>query len=281
MMEPENFRIRNRDTDDAKYNFPSDLPLRPGVNSTGKAIQIRVNQYKVNRWPDRDVYQYDVSLNVTFFSNHFKLTIPQINIGNGAEKKGKIMAVWMSQAVQNRLRQISPGASLLWDRNKLLWYFWDTHWPLNTLLTSPRSTTQFQEQRIMVDLDQEKGRAPRNPPDTVYCVIRPAKIIRMAVIQAYLSRQMPFDNSILEAISKSSNNSLEIMTYSLQASLIMLCANGPLNSTPWSSEASSARAIPSPRLTMLFLLWRAFTRQSAFAMWVSTFQPAKSIADHT
>ena len=62
-MEPENFRIRTKEvTDDAKYDFPSDLPLRPGVNTTGKAIQIRVNQYKVAQWPQRDVYQYDVSL---------------------------------------------------------------------------------------------------------------------------------------------------------------------------------------------------------------------------
>lgn len=61
-MEPENFRIRTANADDdAKYNFPSDLPLRPGVNSTGKAIQIRVNQYKVTQWPGRDIFQYDVS----------------------------------------------------------------------------------------------------------------------------------------------------------------------------------------------------------------------------
>jgi eukaryotic translation initiation factor 2C len=61
-MEPENFRVRTTNPDDdAKYNFPSDLPLRPGVNSTGKAIQIRVNQYKVTQWPGRDIFQYDVS----------------------------------------------------------------------------------------------------------------------------------------------------------------------------------------------------------------------------
>ena len=62
-MEPENFRLRTQEvTDDAKYNFPSDLPLRPGINTTGKAIQIRVNQFKVTKWPERDIYQYDVSL---------------------------------------------------------------------------------------------------------------------------------------------------------------------------------------------------------------------------
>ncbi|KAH8777302.1 eukaryotic translation initiation factor-like protein 2C 2 [Hyaloscypha finlandica] len=168
-MEPENFRLRTQEvTDDAKYNFPSDLPLRPGINTTGKAIQIRVNQFKVTKWPERDIYQYD------------------INVGNGAEKRGKIMAVWMSRAVQERLKQVSPGNSILWDGNKLLW-----------------SSTQFQEQRILVDFDAEKGRQPhpQKGPDTCYCIIRPSKKIRMGVIQGYLSKQMPFDNSILEAIS--------------------------------------------------------------------------------
>jgi hypothetical protein len=74
-MEPENFRLRTKEfTDDAKYNFPSDLPLRPGKSTVGKAIQIRVNQYKVTQWPGRDVYQYDVSFTFTFEFNDFKLT---------------------------------------------------------------------------------------------------------------------------------------------------------------------------------------------------------------
>jgi hypothetical protein len=76
-MEPENFRLRTQEvTDDAKYNFPSDLPLRPGINTTGKAIQIRVNQFKVTKWPERDIYQYDVSFNFTlnFDFNNTKLT---------------------------------------------------------------------------------------------------------------------------------------------------------------------------------------------------------------
>jgi hypothetical protein len=61
-MEPDNFRLRTKEiTDTPKYNFPSDLPSRPGINTTGKAIQIRVNQYKVTKWPESDIYQYDVS----------------------------------------------------------------------------------------------------------------------------------------------------------------------------------------------------------------------------
>ena len=56
----------------------------------------------------------------------------------------------------------------------------------------------------MVDLDAEKGRQPRpdRAPDVVKVVIRPAKVVRMAVIEAYLNKSMPWDNSILEAISK-------------------------------------------------------------------------------
>ena len=67
-----------------------------------------------------------------------------------------------------------------------------------------RSSVKFQEQRILVDFDQEKGRQPHpnKGPDTCLCIIRPAKEIRMAVIQGYLEKKMPFDNSILEAISE-------------------------------------------------------------------------------
>lgn len=54
----------------------------------------------------------------------------------------------------------------------------------------------------MVDLDAEKGRPPRTTPDQCYVMIRPTKRIRMAVLQGYLSGQMQFDDTLLEAISK-------------------------------------------------------------------------------
>jgi len=60
-MEPLNYRTYNQATDTERYQFPSNLPNRPGVNTQGKAIKIRVNQYKVLQWPQRDVYQFDVS----------------------------------------------------------------------------------------------------------------------------------------------------------------------------------------------------------------------------
>jgi eukaryotic translation initiation factor 2C len=119
-MEPINFRSYDRITDTEKYNFPSDLPLRPGVNSQGKAVQIRVNQFKVNQWPTQDIYQYDVSTTITFICRKPELTSAQIMIGNGAEKRGKIMAVWKSRTVQSKLSSLIQGP-WLWDGNKLAW----------------------------------------------------------------------------------------------------------------------------------------------------------------
>ena len=60
-MEPLNFRTYDKKSDTESYQFPSDLPLRPGLNTNGKAITIRVNQFKVMAWPTSDVHQYDVS----------------------------------------------------------------------------------------------------------------------------------------------------------------------------------------------------------------------------
>ncbi|KAF4636136.1 hypothetical protein G7Y89_g1931 [Cudoniella acicularis] len=57
--------------------------------------------------------------------------------------------------------------------------------------------------RVSVNLDAEKGRAPRpgREPDVCYAIIRQSKVVRLSVIAAYLNRQTPFDNSILEAIN--------------------------------------------------------------------------------
>lgn len=61
------------------------------------------------------------------------------------------------------------------------------------------------EQRISVNLDQERGRTPRpgSQPQITHCIIRPTTVIRMAALGAYLNKTMSFDNSVLEAISMS------------------------------------------------------------------------------
>jgi hypothetical protein len=60
-MESNRYRIYNPITNEEKFQDVSELPLRPGTNTAGTPIQVRVNQYKVSQWPQRDVYLYDVS----------------------------------------------------------------------------------------------------------------------------------------------------------------------------------------------------------------------------
>lgn len=65
------------------------------------------------------------------------------------------------------------------------------------------STEASRELRVNIDMDAEKGQAPRPGRDNhVRVVIKPTGQINMAVISAYLSRTVAFDNSILQAISK-------------------------------------------------------------------------------
>ncbi|KAH6682517.1 Piwi domain-containing protein [Halenospora varia] len=150
------------------HQYPSDLPARPAFCTTGKAVAVRVNQYKLASFPNNDIYQYDVS------------------IGTGAEKMGKIMFVWKSNQVQNKLKAAAGNECWLWDGNKLAW-----------------NSTRIPEQRILVDLDAERGRAPRpgKESEKIYCHIRQSKVVRLSVIAAYLNQQTPFDNAILEAIN--------------------------------------------------------------------------------
>ncbi|KAI9745992.1 MAG: hypothetical protein M1818_000673 [Claussenomyces sp. TS43310] len=172
-MEPQNFRYYDRNTDTVKNEIPNNLPLRPkDMNTTGKAVTVRVNQFKVVKWPQKTVYQYDVL------------------IGSGNEKRGLIKAVWHSQAIQAALKQVGP--MWLFDGQRIAW----------CSAKAPRG-----ELRIMVDLDKEKGKLPRkdsngnNLDNRVRVAVKASAEINMAVISGYLERKMAFDNSILEAIS--------------------------------------------------------------------------------
>lgn len=104
--------------------FTNELPARPGYNTTGKQIAIRVNQYKVTKFPTADIGQFDVRL---LPASRLNPTNPnQINYGiparaDGAPPKaGLLMAIYKSDAVQRALRQHSD--IWLWDGQKLIWY---------------------------------------------------------------------------------------------------------------------------------------------------------------
>ena len=65
------------------------------------------------------------------------------------------------------------------------------------------TAAQIEEIRILVDMDQERGRAPQpgRPENKIMFILKPAKVIRLAVLNAFLNRQTPFDNVCLEGIN--------------------------------------------------------------------------------
>lgn len=50
-----------------QYKFVKPLPIRPGFNTTGKQLNVRVNQYKVLDWPQKRIHQYDVNVSLPLF----------------------------------------------------------------------------------------------------------------------------------------------------------------------------------------------------------------------
>lgn len=48
-----------------KHEYSQTLMTRPGYSTTGRDVQVRVNQFKVTQWPNKDVYQYDASIHLS------------------------------------------------------------------------------------------------------------------------------------------------------------------------------------------------------------------------
>ena len=62
---------------------------------------------------------------------------------------------------------------------------------------------QIPAKQFTIDLDQEKGIVPRassTRSNSHKVQIRPATIVNLAAIQAYLAGKMSMDNSVLQAI---------------------------------------------------------------------------------
>lgn len=65
-----------------------------------------------------------------------------------------------------------------------------------------RATSQKPDNNFIVDLDAEKGQAPRGPREDKHRVaIKFAKRVQLASVRAYLDGNMDFDNGVLEGIS--------------------------------------------------------------------------------
>ena len=83
----------------------SDLPQRPGTSDAanyGKAVQIRVNQFKIKSWGNKDIWLYDVQC------------------GGDDTKPGKARMLWETNAVQNHLKRLGVGR-WIFDGQKLAW----------------------------------------------------------------------------------------------------------------------------------------------------------------
>lgn len=148
-----------------KSDISSTFAARPGFNTEGQGTMVQVNQYPVTKLSNLDIAQYDVSLS------------PEPMAAVLYDK------VWKSQTVQRKL------ASMPWiyDGRKLAW-----------------SAKAVDEMRIMVDLDEEKGRKPKpgaEKTNVFYLTIRPTGKVRLMSLKAYLEKKAPWDNHVLECMT--------------------------------------------------------------------------------
>lgn len=56
------FRTTISDTNEFRAQMPSQSMHRAGFGKAGKQAKIQINSHIVKAWPERPVYQYDVSL---------------------------------------------------------------------------------------------------------------------------------------------------------------------------------------------------------------------------
>ncbi|KAL9085957.1 MAG: hypothetical protein Q9165_007319 [Trypethelium subeluteriae] len=156
--------LRDFDLTHVQFIPDSPLPAKPKLNTTGKEIKLTLNTWPVKGLPVNPVWQYDVL------------------IGNGVEKRGKIMNAWESPTLQGTL-----GPHWIFDGNRIAW-----------------SPIELKEVRKTLNLDEEYGRTrKREFPDEVTVVVRKAKepLVKFDKLHAYLDGQTSFDNEILEAIN--------------------------------------------------------------------------------
>ncbi|KAJ9620896.1 Protein argonaute [Taxawa tesnikishii (nom. ined.)] len=167
IVNPRNLDLGMGAWETVRGSVVTELPRRPvKMSALGREINVGLNTFSVERLPSKPVYQFDVLL------------------GNGAEKRGLITALWNSRAVQSAL----PNArGWIFDGNKLAW-----------------SLDEVQrELRITVDLDAERCRPtkPGGRENKHRVIIRQTNVVRFGSLDGFLAGQSSFTNSCLEAIT--------------------------------------------------------------------------------
>ena len=56
----EAFRSEIIDTNEWRAKMPTEMMQRPGFGKLGKPAQIAINSHVVNKYPTKDIFQYDV-----------------------------------------------------------------------------------------------------------------------------------------------------------------------------------------------------------------------------
>lgn len=148
-------------TDNDQYSLPTEFCKRPGFNTTGNAVQVNLNAYRVNQYPTTKIHQYDVV------------------IGSGAEKRIVQRKVWESNA-----RKQATTPAMLYDGNRLAW-----------------SSQDHSEIRVMVDLDQEEGRPGRGDRNTFRLHIKKTREVDISIIQQFLDGRVQMSILVAEAIN--------------------------------------------------------------------------------
>ncbi|KAK1831263.1 hypothetical protein QBC39DRAFT_96706 [Podospora conica] len=157
----------------ARVALTTKFARRPKFNTTGGNITVGVNQFRVKQMPTKDVHQFDVSATPVGTRKHK----PNEPIKDIVFKK-----CWQSKVFQAELEKL--GYLMIYDGAKLAWATGNT------------------EIRVNIDLDVEKGNAPREDKTNEFrFVVRPTKVVRLACLTAYLGGKMTWDTSVTEAMN--------------------------------------------------------------------------------
>ena len=91
------------ETNHSKIEVPKLCPRPANPCSLGKEVTVKLNTWHIEKFPEKKVYQFDVSI-------MFKTP------GPAPPKRGAMMKVWNSKTLQDRI-----GGGWLWDGNKAAW----------------------------------------------------------------------------------------------------------------------------------------------------------------
>ncbi|KAF1977039.1 eukaryotic translation initiation factor 2C 2 [Bimuria novae-zelandiae CBS 107.79] len=163
------YRNFNLDTDIHKLTIPAELPQRPAkFNSVGKPMNVTLNTFNVNKFPNTVVYQYDVSWG-----------------GNtDATKRVLVRKIWNSKAVKAELGE--PKHLWVYDGNKLAWCG----------KKLPREET-----RLEVDLDEEEGRKNNTGKNKHKIFIKFTRQVDFSGLQAFLDGRAAYSTECIDAIN--------------------------------------------------------------------------------